>query len=125
MPIGFDEIRVENSPAGKIITLIFRETLSKQDYEAFVPQITGFMKDGSTIRLLVELRQFKGWTAGALWEDTKFATRHFKDIDRLAVVGDKRWEMGVTVFVKPFTGATVRYFDEDHRHQARQWVREI
>jgi len=29
--------------------------------------------------------RFKGWTAGALWEDTKFAAKHFNDIDRIAV----------------------------------------
>ena len=64
-----------------------------------------------TIALLVELIDFKGWTAGALWEDTKFAARHFNDIDRLAVVGDARWEKGITVFIKPFTKAQVKYFD--------------
>jgi hypothetical protein len=125
MPIGFDEIQLEESPAGKIVTLTFREQLRKEDFEEFVPRIEGFMGDGSKIRLLVELQDFKGWTAGALWEDTKFATRHFNDIDRLAVVGDLKWEKGVTVFVKPFTGASVQYFDENEVHRARQWVREV
>jgi hypothetical protein len=124
MPIGFDEIQLEESPAGKIVTLTFRERLRKEDFEEFVPKIEGLMRDGSKIRLLVELQDFKGWTAGALWQDTKFAARHFNDIDRLAVVGDLKWEKGVKVFVKPFTGASVQYFHENEAHRARQWVRE-
>jgi hypothetical protein len=73
----------------------------------------------------VELHDFQGWTAGALWEDTKFAARHFNDIERLAVVGDSRWEKGVTIFIKPFTGAEVKYFDLGSIDKARQWIRDV
>jgi hypothetical protein len=71
------------------------------------------------------LHDFKGWTAGALWEDTKFAVKHFNDIDRLAVVGESKWQEGVTLFVKPFTSADVRYFEMEEIDQARQWIREV
>ena len=124
MPIGFDEIQVDPTPVGTIVTLKFREKLDKQDYETFVPMIESQMKNGSPIRLLTELHDFKGWTVGALWEDTKFAAKHFNSIERLAVVGESRWQKGVTVFVKPFTAADVRYFDMKEIDTARKWVRE-
>ena len=91
MPVGFDEIKVDQTSTGTIITLIFREKLDKEDYETFVPMIVSQMQNGSPVRLLAELHDFKGWTAGALWEDTKFAVKHFNDIDRLAVVGESKW----------------------------------
>ena len=124
MSVGFDEIRLEKTPVGKIVTLKFKEKLRKKDYDEFVPQIEGLMEDGSTIRLLVEFHDFQGWTAGALWEDTKFAARHFSDIERLAVVGEAQWEKGVTIFVKPFTKAAVQYFDKTDVDKARKWIRE-
>jgi len=124
MPIGFDEIQVDPTPVGTIVTLKFREKLDKEDYETFVPMIESQMKNGSSIRLLAELHDFEGWTAGALWEDTKFAAKHFNDIERLAVVGESRWQKGVTVFVKPFTSADVRYFDMQEIDRARKWIRE-
>ncbi|WP_319406045.1 STAS/SEC14 domain-containing protein [uncultured Desulfosarcina sp.] len=124
MPIGFDEIQVDQTPVGTIVTLKFREKLDKADYETFVPMIESQMQNGSPIRLLTELHDFEGWTAGALWEDTKFAAKHFNDIERLAVVGESRWQKGVTVFVKPFTSADVRYFDMKEVDKAREWIRE-
>lgn len=124
MPIGFDEIQVDSTPVGTIVTLRFREKLDKADYDTFVPMLETQMDHHAPIRLLAELHDFQGWTAGALWEDTKFAARHFNDIERLAVVGDARWEKGVTLFVTPFTAAKVRYFDMPHADQARAWVRE-
>lgn len=124
MPIGFDEIQVDKTPAGTIVTLRIKEKLDKNDYEAFVPMIESQIQAGSPVRLLVELHEFTGWTAGALWEDTKFAARHFADIDRLAVVGESRWQQGVSVFFKPFTAADMRYFDMQDIEDARQWIRE-
>lgn len=124
MPIGFDEIQVDPTPGGTVITLKFREKLDKADYETFVPMIESQMRKGSPVRLLAELHDFEGWTAGALWEDTKFAAKHFNDIERLAVVGDSRWQKGITVFIKPFTSADVRYFELQEIKRAREWVRE-
>lgn len=124
MTIGFHEIQLEETPVGKIVTLKFKEILSKKDYDDFVPQIEGLMKNGQKLRIVVELHDFKGWTAGALWEETKFAAKHFNDIEKLAVVGDARWEMGLTAFIKPFTMASVRYFDMEEAEEAQKWVRE-
>ncbi len=122
MPIGFDEIQVEKSQTGTIITLKFREKIDKNDCAEFVPMLEKQLDDSATIRLLVELVDFRGLTAGAVWEDMKFSTSHFKDIEKLAVVGDKPWEKRMTSFFKPFTGATVRYFDLQAIDQAREWI---
>ena len=124
MTIGFDEIQLEKSPVGNIVTLKFKGKVSKEDYEDFVPQIENLMKGDAKIRLLVELHDFEGWTAGAKWEDTKFAARHFNDIERLAIVGEARWERGLATFIKPFTMAAVKYFDLQDVDQARQWIRQ-
>jgi hypothetical protein len=43
-----------------------------------------------------------------LWEDIKFSVKHFADIERLAMVGDKKWQRGMAAFCKPFTKATIR-----------------
>ncbi|MDH5552887.1 MAG: STAS/SEC14 domain-containing protein, partial [Nitrosomonas sp.] len=64
------------------------------------------------------------WTASAAWEDTKFGVRHFSDIERLAIVGDKTWEKGMAYFCKAFTLAKVRYFDVSERDEAQAWARE-
>jgi len=57
-----------------------------------------------------------------VWEDTKFAVHHFRDIERLAVVGETKWQEGMTVFCKPFTTATIRYFDHSKASEASDWL---
>jgi SpoIIAA-like len=72
----------------------------------------------------VYMTGFHGWEAGALWEDVKFDIKHFADIERLAMVGDKKWQHGMAAFCKPFTKATIRYFDHAEAAEARTWLGE-
>jgi hypothetical protein len=79
------------------------------------------------LRLLLDIRSdhdFHGWTAGALWEDPKFDFKHWKDIERLAIVGESKWEAGMAVFCKPFTAAKVQYFDHTKLDEAKSWIAE-
>jgi len=80
------------------------------------------MESRDKIRMLIQLKDFKGWSAGALWEETKFGARHFSDIERLAIVGDKQWEKTMAEFIAPFSGAEVKYFDMMDLHLAKAWV---
>jgi hypothetical protein len=124
MTYGFDEIILKEEPSGTVVTLVFKDTLKREDYEHFVPQIEKIMESREKINLLIVLRDFSGWTAGALWEDAKFGIRHFDDIERLAIVGDTTWQKAMTGFVKPFTRAEVKYFDFSDLAQAETWVNE-
>lgn len=46
--------------------------LTKESYERFAPLVDEQVKTKGKIRLLVEMHDFHGWTAGGLWEDIKF-----------------------------------------------------
>jgi hypothetical protein len=74
------------------------------------------------MRVLFEMCDFHGWDAGALWEEIKFDTRHFGDIERLACVGNRNWEKWLTEFCIPFTKAAIRYFGCAEEATARTWL---
>ena len=98
--------------------------LDKADYDIFVPTVEEMIAEEGKIRVLFKMDAFKGWTAGALWEDIKFDAKHFRDIERLALVGDKAWEKAMSVFCKPFTTAKIRYFDKTDLSLAENWINE-
>jgi hypothetical protein len=47
-----------------------------------------------------------------------------RDIERLAIVGEKTWHQWMTGFCKPFTSAEVRHFTMAQLDAAREWVYE-
>ena len=101
-----------------------RDTHSRTvaDYEHFVPEFERLVGQHGKLRVLFDMTDFHGWDVGALWEDTKFAIKHFADIARIAMVGETKWQHGMATFCKPFTKATIQYFDHAQSTEARAWL---
>jgi hypothetical protein len=119
MPIQLNE---ENG--GKMLVVHVSGKLVKADYEHFVPEFERLVRQHGKLRVLFDMTGLHGWEAGAAWEDFKFGVAHFTDIERLAMVGEKKWQQGMATFCKPFTKATVRYFDHTDIAGARKWLDE-
>ena len=115
-------VMLKEVSGGKVLEIELTGRLQKEDYEHFLPVVERLVKEHGKIRMLVEMHDFHGWSAGALWEDIKFDLKHFRDIERLAIVGEKGWERGMAAFCKPFTTAKVRYFARSAMDQAREWL---
>jgi len=113
---------VTETAAGKVIEVELTGKLSKEAYAEFVPRTEAQIEKFGKIRLLVILHDFHGWEAGAMWEDIKFDLHHFRDIERLAIVGETRWEKGMATFCRPFTTASIKYFDHAEIAEAREWI---
>ena len=114
------ELREEND--GRLLAVHATGKLTSEDYAAFVPRVEGLIARHGKIRLLFEMHDFHGWTLGAFWEDVKFDLKHINHIERLAIVGEKRWQQGMSTFCKPFTTARIRYFSQDQIEQATEWL---
>lgn len=115
-------IQVNERDEGNLLEVQVSGKLAHEDYAHFVPVFERLVKEHGRIRVLFEMADFHGWTAGALWDDVKFDLRHFSDIERLAMVGDKKWEAGMSVFCRPFTSASIRYFERSEIDEARRWL---
>ncbi len=117
-------VELQEEADGKVLVIGLTGKLTKEDYGHFTPEVERLIRRHGKLRVLVRMHDFHGWSMGALWEDVKFDLRHFRDIERLALVGESKWEAGMAVFCKPFTAATVRYFDQSKSDEAFLWVRE-
>jgi hypothetical protein len=115
-------VHMQEIPSSGHIEIELSGKLTKEDYAAFVPAIDSAISQRGKVRLLVVMRDFHGWTAGALWEDVKFDWKHYSDIEQLAIVGEKKWEAGMAHFCRPFTRARIKYFDVSDIDAARGWI---
>ena len=95
--------------------------LSAQDYHHFEPAVAGLIATGK-IKILFEMHDFHGWEMGAMWEDIKFAAKHCHDVEKIAMVGEKKWEKWMATICRPFTMSKVKYFDAGQQEEARQWL---
>ncbi len=94
--------------------------LTHVDYQQLVPKLEELIGGHGKIRIVFELQGCQGWEMGAAWDDLRFGLQHFGDVERCAVVGEKKWQEWLTKLSKPFFH--VRYFDKAELEKAWQWV---
>jgi hypothetical protein len=116
-------VRLDQAAEDNVLEVYVTGKLTKEDYERFTPVAERAIGEHGKIRVLFDMHDFHGWKASAMWEDLKFGLHHFKDIERVAIVGEKAWEHGAAVFCKPFTAAEIRYFDRSESEAGRLWIR--
>ncbi|AGA80642.1 MULTISPECIES: SpoIIAA family protein [Echinicola] len=96
--------------------------LTELDMEKIHPLIHNILKTGKKVRWYFEMENFTGWSIEGLWADAKMDLSHAKDYEKIAMVGEKKWQDWITQFMKPFTNAEIRYFDRNEKESARQWI---
>ena len=119
MPIKF-----EDEDEGKVLAIQVSGKLTMADYVYFAPEFERLVQLNGKLRLMFNLAGFEGWEAGAVWKGIKFDFKHFGDIERVAMIGESRWEHGMATFCKPFTQATIQYFDHAKTAEAWKWLGE-
>lgn len=114
-------IELTDHPEQHLLVAKASGKLSAQDYHDFEPAVERLIETGK-IKILFEMHDFHGWEMGAIWEDIKFATKHCRDVEKIAMVGDKQWEKWMAMICKPFTMSKVNYFDASQQDEAQQWL---
>ena len=105
-----------------ILVIRATETLTKEDYAAFVPAFENRVRALGKLRVLFDITAFDGWRPDGIWEEIKFDVKHNSDISRLAVVGDQKWHHRLVTALKPLAFAETRYFSSSDSDQARTWL---
>ncbi|VAV82315.1 hypothetical protein MNBD_DELTA01-654 [hydrothermal vent metagenome] len=108
--------------AGKMVGYKISGKLHDEDYKKFVPEIEAVIEKEGPVRVLLVMRDFHGWDLHAAWDDLKFDIKHYKDLERIAMVGENKWEEWMTKLSKPFIKGNVRYFDSHELEEAWKWL---
>ena len=98
--------------------------LTDNDYKNFlIPAVKSAIDESGQIRLLFQMDGFRGWDIQAAWDDVIFGMEINRNVDKIAIVGDRRWEQWVTRLVKAFTHGEARHFSLGHVDDAWNWIR--
>ena len=108
---------------GNTIGVVASGKLTHEDYQWFAPQLEDILTEYGTAKILLDMEDFHGWEPKAAWEDLIFfGFKHNKDIERVAMVGDKDWERWLANASNPFMHAEMKYFEHDQLNDAWHWV---
>lgn len=96
--------------------------INDEDYRRLVPQLEHVIETAGSLRLMVRLLDFHGWTPKGLLEDLRFDMKHHGHFQRVAIVGEKATERVGTTLSKPFFSGDMRFFEDEPSAEA--WLDE-
>ena len=108
---------------GNLVTARITGTLTQAELGSLQKATGDIIKKQGRVKLLVLVEAFAGWEKGATWGDFTFQVHHDASIERMAIVGDKKWADLVLLFtsqgLRPFP---IEYFDAADLAGARAWL---
>jgi hypothetical protein len=110
--------------SGNMIGFKLTGTITKDDYDVMVPEVEKLIKEHGNIRLLIDMDEFKWESIKAWGADMKFGKHLHKRIDKMAIVGDKKWEGWITHLAGPFFANDSKFFHPAEAASAWAWLRE-
>lgn len=98
-------------------------TITRDDYAVLKEEVDAVILQESSIRMLLDLEEFKGEEMKAWGADLKFGHDYRKKITRMAIVGDKKWQEWIAAIADPFYAQEAEFFTLDEREDAWEWLR--
>jgi hypothetical protein len=82
-----------------------------------------FIQKHGKARFLIIAEDFKGFDRGD-WSDTSFQSQYDRQIEKIAIVGEKRWEDLVFMFMgKGLRRVDIEYFAPCDLAKAKAWLK--
>lgn len=108
-----------------LMTVRISGTLAHAEFTAIQVMAARLMEDVGMIRFLGIMDDFEGWARDGEWGDASFEAEHDSGMEKMALVGEGKWEELVRIFTgqgtRPFP---IRYFLPTELAEARQWIDE-
>lgn len=98
--------------------------VSRAEFDEVAANLERVIERHGSVRLLEDIRDFRGIDASAFWDDLKFSLRHLNDVSRAAIVAEERWVEWLVGTVRPFLKAELRTFTHAEVEAARSWLRQ-
>jgi len=106
-----------------VVTVRFEGTLTQAALLRAQQAVADVIRVEGKVRILVNAEKFEGWESGGAWDDFTFQDESDPFVEKLAIVGDKRWEDLALMFAaKGLRRFPIEYFGTGERETAYSWV---
>jgi stage II sporulation SpoAA-like protein len=109
--------------SGILLTIKVKGKLKKAELEQGQSAAIEIIKSEGKVRILVIAENFQGWEREGDWGDVSFQMDYDRHIEKIALVGEKRWEDLITPFVgKGMRPVDIQFFPSSELVKARAWI---
>jgi hypothetical protein len=104
-----------------LVTATFAGVVTADDQTELVSFVRAAAGSAGSIRVMLRLDHFGGWTADARFDRETVWLRDDEGVSKIAIVGNPEWRMPVLTFVaQPLRSIPIQYFATEAA--ARRWL---
>ena len=108
---------------GDVISVRLLGKLEPSAYDGVSEEIDNLMSRLEHVRLMLDLREFDGWSGlAALVNHLSLVREHQSVPERIAVVGDKAWQNLAEKVMSRFVNARTQFFDAEDFEGGKAWI---
>ena len=97
--------------------------LEPSAYDGVSEEIDRLMSRSEHVRLMLDLREFDGWSGlAAIGDHLSLVREHRRVPERIAVVGDRAWQNLAEKLMSRFVNARSKFFDAGDFDGAKAWL---
>lgn len=109
---------------GDVITVRLLGKLEPSAYDGVDDDLANLMSHSNSVRLVLDLREFDGWSGlSALGDHLSLVREHRRTPQRVAVVGDQAWQRLAQKVMSKFVNADTEFFAPSAYANAVAWAR--
>jgi len=109
--------------SGGMLTFRISGKLTYAEYEEGQRKAAEILREQGKVRILTLLEDFLGTEKEGEWGDISFAMEYDKHIEKMAIVGEKKWQDMTLLFTgKGIRRLPIEYFEPGDLAKAKAWL---
>jgi len=87
--------------------------LTHEDYKIITPMIDSALEGvkDPKINVIIDGTELEGWELRAAWDDLKLGLKHGREFEKIAIIGNKKWQEYSARMGSWFISGEVRFFE--------------
>jgi hypothetical protein len=96
--------------------------LTHEDYKTITPMIDSALEGvkDPKVKAFFDGTELEGWELRAAWDDFKLGLKHGGEFDKIAILGNKKWQEYTSKIGSWFVSGEVKYFEDES--EALAWL---
>ena len=98
--------------------------LTHEDYQTINPMIDAALEGvkDPKIKVFVDGTELEGWELRAAWDDFRLGLKHCSEFEKIAIIGNKKWQEYTAKMGSWFISGEVKYFEAES--EALDWLQD-
>ncbi|KQP83310.1 MULTISPECIES: STAS/SEC14 domain-containing protein [unclassified Methylobacterium] len=109
-------------PDSSVAEIVVDGQITDADMNTVITAMQADLDKGGKIKLLEDVREFKGMEPAAFFKDPRFGLAMMKGVSHVALVTDASWLRMIADTFGKVSPAQIKTFDRAHIEEARQWL---